>query len=144
MSVTPNISGFIEAQDSLIDQLGDDVIITKYDPKVYDPSVSLNEDGSPFDPTAVPISGGDPHTSVVRVATLKRLLARGAADSVEDNPGGVMRDGHAAIALKIVDAAELDGAELVTMSGLDYRVTDVIPDSIVGITYRHVVYLERK
>lgn len=145
MIPAPNTPGFIEAQERLIDQLGTDVGIHTRTAAVYAPDVSIDpESGEPYDPTAVPTQGGGFTTVIVRGATVRRLIARGGPDQVDDSPGGVMREGHAVLAVKIADQPKVADADEATIAGMRYRITDVVGEAILGQTYRYVVFLEAK
>jgi hypothetical protein len=141
----PDTPGFIEAQERLIDQLGTDVDIHTRVAPVYAADVQIDpESGEPYDPTAVPTSGGGFTTVTVRAATVRRLIARGGPDEVEDSPGGVVRQAHAAIAVKVTDHAAVADADEATLATMRYRITDVVAEQIRGTIYRYVVYLEAK
>lgn len=143
--IAPDVSGFIDAQERLIDQLGTDVTFHVKTPKVYDPAVQLDpQTREPYDPTAVATSGGGEVDTQLRVGTVRHLLDSGANDGVDDRAGGVMRSDRAALAVKVGDFASIEAASEVTIAGERYRVTDTTAEQIGATVYRHIVYLEAK
>lgn len=145
MTIVPDVAGFIAAQERLIDQLGTDVTFHVKAPNVYDVAVQLDpQTQEPYDPTTVPISGGEEADTQLRVGLVRRLLDSGADDDVEDRAGGVMRSGRAALAVKVGDFPTIEAASEVTVAGERYRVTDQAAEQIRSTVYRHIVYLEAK
>jgi hypothetical protein len=132
----PDTDGFRDAQDRLIEGLGEDVTFITPEPKVYAPDVMLDpETGEPFDPIAEPISGGGETAVTLRVVPIEGHQR--ADDETEVRPMGLMDTLSPVFIVHSGDAPQLEGAVYVDHNGERYHITDVKNDDD-----RYLVYTE--
>lgn len=136
----PDLAGWREAQDRLREALGEDVTFSIPLPKTYDESVALDpETGEPYDPTVVPTSGGGFTSVIVRATVVFHPIKRGDEDQVEQSAVGMMDIKNVALLVGEADYPGIQDAAEFVLHGRDYRITDMMPDGLVGID-RYVVY----
>lgn len=144
MPPTPDLAGFRDAQDRLRQALGQDIVFQIPVAKTWGPDVSLDpETGEPYDPTAVPVSGGGVTTVTVRATVIFRPIKRGDEDQVTGVAGGVMNDQNVALLVAATDFTEIEPATGFVLNGKDYSITDIMPDGL-GEIDRYVVYGEAR
>lgn len=137
----PDIAGFRQAQEELIDKLGQDVTFRIPQPVTYPPDTQLDrETGRPFDPTIKPTSAD--HDDVVVRCTVVYRPIQGDED-VKGGMSGLRRTANMALALKVADRPQIDDATQATVNGLDYAVRDIVPDGLTEVQ-RYVVFLESR
>lgn len=140
MTTGPNIVGFKDAQHRLREALGSDVLFRIPVAPVWDPSVPRDrETGMPYDPTAVPISGGDFTEVTLRVATNFKPIRVHIVDDVTTFAGGVERTDQTAVVVDAIDWPAVRFATEFVWNGVDWKITQVIPDGIAG-TERYIVF----
>lgn len=125
--IEPDMQGFKDAQNVLIQQTGEDVTFIAFAPKVYDPAVQLDpESGEPFDPTLQPTSGGEEIAVTLRVVPIEGRTR--ANDETEVGPSGIRDTWEPVFIVQLADTADLAGAEYVDHNGERYHITDVKND----------------
>jgi hypothetical protein len=141
MRPVPDIAGFREAQDELIQRLGQDVTFHIPGAVTYPPGTPLDrETGRPHDPTIKPVS--EPVVDeVVRCSVVYRPIA--GEDDVEANIGGVRRTTSMALAMRVPDFARVEDATEATVNGRDYKVTEIVPDGLTEVQ-RYIAFLEAR
>lgn len=130
----PDIDGWREAQDRLITSMGVSVEFRTPSPKVYAPNVAVDpETGVPYDPTIVPVSGGEMATDLVVVSPVFRSVRpANPTDPIFQNAAGVMRDENAALIIREMDYPIVQFATEFTLFEIDYKLTEIIADGLVG------------
>lgn len=141
--IEPNIQGFKDAQNQLIEKLGQDITFRVPVPAVYPANVSLDpESGEPYDPTAVPTSGGDHDEVEVKVTVVFRPLGTDKDDVVSETIG-LLNTTDVALIARAADYSDIQDAAEFDLNGRAYRITDIVPDGLVGID-RYIVYGQAK
>lgn len=141
----PDIAGFRDAQDRLIDQLGQDVTFKLRRTPDYPPGTKLNpETNRPYDPTVKPIAGTDGFDEqVVRCSVVYRPIHVNVEDPTNTNWGGLRRSESMAVTFKVVDFPRVESADEAEVNGIDYRVTEVVPDGLTEVQ-RYIAFLEAR
>ena len=139
-----DLTGFRDAQNRLRAGMGQDVDFKVPVTKTYASGVQLDpESGEPYDPTVVPTSGGGFTTVTVRALIVFRPI-RGALDEpAEEGPRGISRGESMALDIAAADNAEVEDATEAEVNGVNYRITDWVPEGIQG-TDRWIVFLEAR
>lgn len=138
----PDIAGFVDAQERLRESLGNDVTFKIPQEKVWPDGVQLDpETGEPYDPTVVPVSGADFDEVERKVTVVFRPIHPNVEDPVDDQPAGVMHRESAALIASPAVYADIEDAAFFVLNGMEYRVTSIDPDGIVGID-RYIVFGE--
>ncbi len=141
---SPNIQGFIEAQNTLRQEFGVDVVFDIPVAPVYAPTVPIDpETGLPYDPTVVPTSGGGTTQVTILGLLVRQALPTNEQDEVTWSQSGVRRTDMAVLSIDPVDRPTIEGATSFTVQGIPYSVTDMTPDGIVDID-RWLVFGEAK
>lgn len=142
MTPTPDIAGWKESQDRLIDALGVVVEFRVPLPSQWGPTVAINEEtGEPYDPTVVPVSGGNFTTLTLKVGPVFQAVL--AQDPLFQTKAGVRRSEDVALILALADGPLVAGATEFTLFDIDYRLTEMIADGLVNMD-RYVVYGEAR
>jgi hypothetical protein len=125
VAVEPDIQGFQEAMARGRDFLGQDVTFHVPVAPTWPADVALDpETGRPYDPTAVPSSGGGETDVVIHVGVVSPVLTVAARDAVEADFQGVVRTNKAALDVALSDEAAIHNAVAFTLDGIRYHVTD--------------------
>lgn len=140
---TPDITGFFAAQDRLRELTGVDATFRVPTPKVWPAGTQLDrETGEPYDPTVVPVSGGEPTEVVVRCSILTQLVSSNLTNATEATQAGVFRGESVALGLAEERHAEVKDATEVVVAGVEYRVTEIVPDPAFNNVQRYVAFGE--
>lgn len=140
----PDIAGFRDAQERLIDQLGQDVTFKLRRTPTYPPGTRLNDDGRPYDPTVKPTAGTDGFDEqVVRCSVVYRPIVRVPNAPDEATWAGTRRDQSMAVTFKVADYARVEDADEATVNGIDYKVTEIVPDGLTEVQ-RYIAFLEAR
>lgn len=139
----PDIAGFRDAQDRLIDMLGQDVTFRLRRTPQYPPGTRLNDEtGRPYDPTVKPVAGTDGFDEeVVRCSVVYRPIVRTPEAPHETTWAGVRGTERMAVTFKAVDYVRVREADVAVVNGIDYRVTEMVPDGLTEVQ-RYVAFLE--
>lgn len=110
----------------------------------YPPGTRLNDEGRPYDPTVKPVAGTDGFDDEeVRCAVVYRPIK--GSDEAEDETtwSGVRRNQSMAVAMKVVDYPRVADADEATVNGIDYKVTEIVPDGLTEVQ-RYIAFLEAR
>jgi hypothetical protein len=88
---TPDIAGFIAAQDRMRQVFGRDVPFNVPVAPVWPVDTQLDENGEPYDPTVVPSSGGGTAPSVIHVGVVRNALPTNEEDEVDRGVSGAVK-----------------------------------------------------
>src|SRR5437868_15181232 len=106
----PDIAGFRQAQEELIDKLGQDVTFLLPQAATCPPGTALDpQTHRPFDPTIRPTSGPDAEV-VIRCSIVYRPIARAGEDEVVGGASGLRRTGQMAVTMKVAARPSVEGA----------------------------------
>lgn len=144
--VSPDIAGFIEAQDRQRELFGEDIPFHVREAAVYPDGTQLDpETGKPYDPTIKPTSGGGFTDEVVRGIVIFRPIHTNLEDPLGDShlQGGLRRATSAVVDIGIADLARVADAAEATVKDVRYKVTDIEKDGIDGVD-RVLAFLEAK
>lgn len=146
MPTAPDIPGFADAQNRLRQQLGVDAVFLIRVPAVYPAGTQLDDDGTPFDPTVEPESGGDFATMTKRCSIVQgmlRMAARGRDESA-DRPAGIFQGETIVLGLASTDKVDVEDASEVVAGSITYAITDLALDPAFNIDARWLVFGEAK
>lgn len=130
----PDVQGFIEAQERLNDELGEDVTFIALLPKVWPAGTQLDpETNEPFDPIIKPESGGDEVATVVRCTPIEGAIR--AQDPTRISPSGVRDTEELVFSVKLADTPLVIDAVYVDHNGERYHVTDIKNDDDRTLVY---------
>lgn len=141
----PDLTGFREAQLTLIAKLGADVPFFTPVAETYPPGTPLDpESGKPFDPTVQPQASGFA-SAVVRAGVAIRPIGGGLADSSIQNALGLLEEGQGVLLVPSTDYdnADLDHATEVEVHGDRWEITQRTPDGIANVDHRRLVYIKQ-
>jgi hypothetical protein len=138
---TPDIAGFLEAQERMREEFGRDVAFNVPVAATWPADTQLDENGEPYDPTVVPTSGGGTAPSVIHVGVVRQALPTNEEDEVDRGPGGVRSTERAVLIVAPPDYLTVQPAVSFELDGIAYTITDMTPDGIVG-TDRWLVFGE--
>lgn len=132
----PDVDGFRDAQNKLVEALGEDVSFIILEDKVYAPGVPLDpETGEPFDPIIEPISGGGETAIVLRVVPVEGGLRPN--DETQVQPLGLVDTTEPSFIVLSGDYPLIEDAVYVDHDGERYHITDIKNDDD-----RYIVYTE--
>lgn len=138
----PDVDGWRDAHERLIQALGVSVEFRTPTPSVYASNVAVDpETGVPYDPTVVPVSGGAMTTALVMVGPVFRPLKPTPQDMIFQTTGGIRRNEDVALLVREVDYVTIQDATEFTLFNIDYKLTDIIEDGLVGRD-RYIAYGE--
>lgn len=127
----PDIDGWRDAHERLIDALGVSIEFRVPTPRVWASNVPVDpETGEPYDPTAVPVSGGEMTPVLITSGPVFRAIK--PEDPIFQTVAGVRRGEDVAVIVKEVDEPRIRDATEFTLFNIDYRVTEIIEDGLVS------------
>lgn len=141
MSATPDIPGFKSAMDRLREVMGREVAFHLVTPAAYDPGVQLNDDGEPYDPTAVPSIPAGEIDVTITVGVVTTVIEGSDEADIDAGPSGVRSSESAALIIALLDKPSIEDATSFTLDGIRYSVTDLRFD---GSTDRWVCFGEAR
>jgi hypothetical protein len=131
VTLAPDIAGFKDAQRRLRQTTGQDITFRIPVAPVWDPAVQRDpETGDPYDPTAVPTSGGGFTNVVVRASVNFKPIRVHILDEVQDFAGGVQRTDQVALTVDTLAYPPIQDATEFVLNGVDWKITEVIPDGL--------------
>lgn len=134
----PSLQEFREAQDRLIEEMGESVVLLTPIPTTYPPGTKLDpESGKPMDTWVQPVSSGFSSAMCSASVSSRPLTGSDTAPTTE-GPLGVVRSDHATLIVRLVDRPKATGATEALYQGIRYRVEDVRYDH-----GRVLVFLEK-
>lgn len=144
----PDLTGYREAQLTLIAKLGGDVPFFSPTVTTWPPGTVLDpESGVPYDPTILPTASGFASASVrcgvaIRPVGLSR---RGIADDAVINALGLIEEGEGILIVPVADydANNLDAATQVEVHDDRWEITQRTPDGIGNVEHRKLVYIRQ-
>lgn len=142
MTQTPNITGFLDAQDRLRDKFGLDVRLFTPIPSVYASGTVLDPStGMPYDPRIRPTASGFA-SALVRASVLNRRL--NTEDDTETNAAGIFSAKSVALNIAEADWERASAATEFEVLEQRYEIRDTQPDGFAQRTTRHLIFGERK
>lgn len=129
---TPDIAGFMAAQDRMRQVFGRDIAFDVPIAATYPPDTQLDENGEPYDPTVVPDSGGGTAPSVIHVGVVRQALPSDEEDEVSRGASGVRGNDRAVLIVAPPDYPTIQSAIGFTLDGIAYTITDTTQDGIIG------------
>lgn len=140
----PDIAGFRDAQDRLIDALGQDVTFKLRRTPQYPPGTRLNDTGRPYDATVKPLAGTDGFDEVVvRCSVVYRPIHVNVEDPTQTGWSGIRRSESMAVTFKAPDYPAAQDADEAQVNGIDYRITEMVPDGLTEVM-RYIAFLEAR
>lgn len=136
----PDIAGFLDAQNRLRDNMGHDVDFMVRVPAVWPEDVALDDDGSPYDPTVEPLSGGGLEAVTKRVGVIYKQaspMRPGAATRFE--PIGEMSGIDLILDVNAADRADIQTAVQVWLNEQRFKIVEWVPGGL-GKIDRYLVY----
>lgn len=124
----PDLAAFKDAQDRLNQAMGQ--LVTFFVPgvPVWPGGTMLDpETNTPYDPTVVPISGGDPVGVEIRVTVVYAPI--GGTDDVIEGPSGVRHDERVSLLIQEADYPAVEEATTFVLDDLTYRISEIVNDS---------------
>lgn len=143
--LVPDIAGFRDAQERLIDKLGQNVDFKLRRAPQYPPGTPLDrETGRPHDPTIKPLAGTDGFDIVtVRCAIVYKPIHVNVEDPTQTGWGGIRRGESMAVTMKVADYPAVEEADEAQVYGLNFRVTEIVPDGLTEVQ-RYIAFLEAR
>lgn len=133
----PDVTGYENAQDSLIDKMGQDVIFSIPGVVVWPDGTVLDpERNEPMDPRVEPESDGRSEVTIKGRVFTPALMRR---DRTSETPIGFMRENQIAIRIKVSDYEAIKEADSVTVLARVYQVKDIIEDGITDLARYYVL-----
>lgn len=141
MSVSPDLTGFREAQRRLRDAFGQDVTFHWPPTQTWPEGTRLDpESGQPYDPTVKPVASA-PRSAVVKADVAS---SPGRKDSTDTTAFGELEVGDVLLIVNPEDALAVAGATRFELpNGERYAVRATRDDGIGGVD-RHLVFGERE
>lgn len=140
----PDLDGWKDAQNRLIDALGNDVEFHVPNAPTYAAGVQLDpESGEPYDPLVVPTSGGDYEVVLVHCIVVFKTIRFNFKDPIFDTPSGLRRGEDVAFLVKPQDMPDIENANEIVLNDLTYKITEVLPDGLVD-TDRFIIFGEAR
>lgn len=142
MSGSPNIDGFVAAQNRLREKLGMDVTVYAPIAPTYPPGTILDPDsGLPYDPSIEPLGSGFV-SDTLRASVLNKHLR--PEDETETNAAGIFQATSVVLNIAVDDWPRASAATEFEVLERRYVIRDAYPDGLGNRTTRWLIFGERK
>lgn len=133
LEVTPDRSGYVEAQNRLREVLGEAVILIQPAVNTYPPGTALDpETGEPYDPLIQPTSSAAA-SALIQGRVAERGVAQVPERATNDGALGWMEDNDVAVIAASAAASAADGATGMVIRGERYVIRSTRFDGLTGI-----------
>lgn len=130
---TPDIGGFVAAQDRFRQAFGRDIQFNIPVNPVWPADTQLDpETGQPFDPTVVPSSGGGTTAQIAHVSVIRDMLPTNEQDEVDWGPSGIRNAERTALIVSQADHLLVQNAVSFELDGLTFNIGAWSEGGIVG------------
>lgn len=146
MAVTPNYEGFREAQDRLVENLGQSVVLLTPVATLWPVDTKLDpETLRPLDPFATPLASGFASAAASASVVFRPITTNkaGLESTAEVGPLGIKGSQSVALIMRLVDHPLASGATRAEVMGTQYLVEEVVLDGIREPD-RVLVFLEER
>ena len=135
----PDLAGFKDAQARLNQAMGQLVTFLVPGVPVWPEGTMLDpETNTPYDPTVVPISGGEPGPVEIKVTVVYAPI--GGTDDVIEGPSGVRHDERVSLLIQEADRPLIEDATTFALEDMTYRISEIVDDS--SFNGRHIAFGE--
>lgn len=144
MDVRPDLAGFVEAQDKLRQELGEDIVFLGDVTVIYAPGVQVDaQTGRAYDPMVNPVSSGVASAAVRCGVTFKAINRAGIGGESEVAAVGVFDSDHVMLNAPLTASAATASAVSFVARGDTYKITARKLDGI-GILSRLLIFGRRR
>lgn len=143
---SPDLEGYVDAQERLRAKLGRDVPFFTPTPTVWPSNVPLDAEGVPLDPSVQPLSSGFASASV-RCSVASHPVGGGLAAPASDTPIGIKDFSNLVLSMSKSDYDTYAIAQAVEAELFDrrYKIEAREPDQIgPGEAQRVLIFVEKK
>lgn len=147
MTITRDISGFIDAMNRMRLAMGTQVPFYKTTAKDYAPGTATDpESGQPYDPVIEPSGGGNTSSVTLTVGVYTPRVPSSMEDDVVQTAISQFEEGDVLLDVEVgeYDDNALDDATEVDVFGERHEITDRDRDQVAGTEHRVLVWVRKE